>query len=326
MKSEGDGERLSRDLISVWHSFVHEVHKATVSLMYLLQGMELVRNRQPSSYQPSNQQSVTYPPSLSYIDLLLCPVGDSSYSYLNDLLKREGEAEQLAFKGWIEQVYFLWETRFRNELRNELKKGLEGSGVIRPETDPMGELGYIRNDLIHKKGIASKEETGRCKVLKWFKPGERIILGMHHVLDFLNQLGLMTTTPDHYHEGISTFWSLVSEKEKALLNKPTPELISLRTWTEEGLENSPQHVVAIVFENGVFLNIPIDHVPDSLSLQERIEFVNKTRIDESGNILFADGRVIDRESLYRKAVDTLLGKEPRANRLNVLGLEFRIRR
>ena len=37
--------------------------------------------------------------------------------------------------------------------------------------------------------IASEEETGKCKVLRWFKPGEPMILGMRHVFDFLNQLG-----------------------------------------------------------------------------------------------------------------------------------------
>ena len=327
MKSEGDGEELSRDLISLWHSLVHEVHKATVSLMYLLEGMEFVRNSQPSSrnrFPPNTQQSVTYPPSLSYIDILLCVSGHPPYSHLNESLEYEGEAEQLAFKGWVEQVYnSIWDSRFRNEL----KEGFEGPGAIRPETDLMGDLGYIRNDLVHKKGIASKKETGKCTVLKWFKPGDRIILGMRHVFDFLNQMGLMTTTPNLHREA-STFWLLTSDKEEALANKPTPELISLRTWTDEGSENDPpRHTASIVFENGIFLNIhiQIDHAPDSRSLREEVEFIGKARIDKRG-ILFPDGRVIDREGLYRKAVDALLGKGSKTNSAGVLGLEFKIRR
>ena len=39
-----------RRIGSLWHSFLYEVNKTTASLMYLLQGMESVRNSELSSY------------------------------------------------------------------------------------------------------------------------------------------------------------------------------------------------------------------------------------------------------------------------------------
>ena len=111
---------------------------------------------------------------------------------LNDFLARNGETEQLAFKGWVEQVYnCIWDSDHRNKLQDSL----EGCGIIPPEADPIGDFRRIRNDLIHKHGLASTKNSGKCKVLTWFKPGEPIILGMRHVFDFLNQMGMMSSSP-----------------------------------------------------------------------------------------------------------------------------------
>ena len=123
-------EKNKTDMGLLWHSFLYEVNKATASLMYLLQGMESVRNSELPLYNkmpPDQQQFAACFPKLSYVDV---PLSMSGIGFdPNEVLKREGEAEQLAFKGWVEQVYFLWESRFRNEL----KGSLEGPSIIRPE-------------------------------------------------------------------------------------------------------------------------------------------------------------------------------------------------
>ena len=74
--------------------------------MYLLQGMEVVRRGEllPYNKLPSIQkQYAACFPKLSYVDV---PLSLSGIPFdPNDVLRREGDAEQLAFKGWIEQVY-----------------------------------------------------------------------------------------------------------------------------------------------------------------------------------------------------------------------------
>ena len=172
-----------------WHSLIYDVNRATASLMYLLQGMEAVRSKELPPYDgfPSDLKysfpNYPKPPGIDVPLMLGGPAFDP-----HDVLDPEGEAEQLAFKGWVEEVYnHIWEAKYRNSFG----EGFEGDDLIRPEADAWGDLGYVRNDLIHNSGVASSKETGRCKLLKWFKPNDRIVLGMRHVLDFLNQVGFM---------------------------------------------------------------------------------------------------------------------------------------
>ena len=261
----------------LWHSFLYEVNKATASLMYLLQGMESVRNSELLPYNkmpPGQQQYAACFPKLSYVDV---PLSMSGIGFdLNEVLKREGEAEQLAFKGWVEQVYFLWESQFRNEM----KGSFSGPGTIRPEGDAIGDFRHIRNDLIHNNGVASEDASGKCTVLTWFKPGERIVLGMRHVFDFLNQMGFMTKMPGFLDDGPAAAWTLFPGMEEGLANGPVPRLVSLRTSMDKELDDgSSWHVVSVVFENGVFGNIPVQYADNGSSPRQRIEFFNKTVID-----------------------------------------------
>ena len=186
-------ERREQDPGSVFRSFIYEVNKATASLMYLLQGMESVRDSELPRYNqepPTSKPSFCNFPKLSGIGV--SPTLTGFDFDLNDFLARNGETEQLAFKGWVEQVYnCIWDSDHRNKLQDSL----EGCGIIPPEADPIGDFRRIRNDLIHKHGLASTKNSGKCKVLTWFKPGESIILGMRHVFDFLNQMGMMSSSP-----------------------------------------------------------------------------------------------------------------------------------
>ena len=316
-------EQRNTDIGLVWHSFSYEVNRATASLMYLLQGMESVRKSElpPSEGMPADyRQFATCFPKLPSLDVQLSLSGTGFD--LNDVLKSEGEAEQLAFKGWVEQVYFLWESRYRNEL----KDSLEGSGIIRPEGDAIGDFRLIRNDLIHNHGVASEEHSGKCTTLKWFEPCDRIVLGMRHVFDFLNQMGLMTTMTGFLNDGPVAAWTIFPDVETVLRSRPVPPIVSLRTsMVEEQEDGSSWHALHIVFDNGVFANIPLDYRNDGSSLPERIEFVRKTHIDLDGNLCFANGIVKDRMSVYSEAVDALVGKGPRIG-LPVPGPAYRIRK
>ena len=103
--------------------------------------------------------------------------------------------------------------------------------------------------------------------------------------------------------------------------------MSLRTAFDSPREDgSSWHIASVVFENGVFVNIPIEYVSNDRPLPERIEWINKARIDEDGNLRFPNGTVKDRQSLYREAVDALLNRGPKIEGIGVPGPAFRIRR
>ena len=317
----GEGKK---DMSLLWHSFLYDVYRATASLMYLLQGMESVRNSELDPYNrlPAEQkQYAACFPKTPYVSVPLCLSGVSFD--LNELLRREGEAEQLALKGWVEQIYnCIWESRYRNDL----KMMFEGTDIIRPQGDPIGDLRLIRNDLVHNGGVASADNTGKCKVLIWFNAGESMTLGMHHVLDFLNQMGFMSTMPGFLDDGATAGWTVFPGMEKDFANMPTPKLVSLRTSFAREQENgSTWHVISVVFENGVFVNVPVDYAPNGHPLRERIEWINETRIDEDGNVRFPNGDIKDRDALYREAVDTLLKKEPKSEGIGIPGPAFRFR-
>ena len=317
----GEGQQ-SKGLF--WHEFLYEINRATASLMYVLQGMESVRTTELEPYNsmnPEHHQFAASFPKLSYVDVPLCISGPGFD--LNDVLRREGDAEQLAYKGWVEQVYFLWDSRLRKVMRERL----EGPDIIPPEADPLGDFRLIRNDLIHNNGVASVKHSGRCKVLKWFKPGERIILEMRHVLDFLNQMGFMTKSPGFLSHGPNAGWTVFPGMDEDLANRSVPRLVSLRASMDQVPDDgSSWHVVSVVFENGVFVDLPVCYGNDGSTIQQRNDFFDKTSIGDDGNLRFANGLVEDRELLYQGAVKALFGKGPKLEGLGVPGPAFRIKR
>ena len=315
----------SNDISGLWHAFQYDLYQATASLLYLLQGMETVRAHELAHYNALSTVHKTYAacfPKVSYIPVTLSMSGPSFD--LDRILRHEGEAEQLAFKGWLEEVYnSIWEGKYRNYL----KKMFEGKDIIRPEGDPMGDLRHIRNDMVHNAAVASIGETGKCKVLTWFHPGDPMDLGMRHVLDFLNQMGFMTTHLGFLSHGPAAQWSLFPNMEEALRRAPTPRPVSLRmSFDSEREDGSTWHVASVVFENSIFVNVPIDYAANSMSLRERINYINETRIDQDGNLRFPNGEAKDRQILYEEAIDSLLQRGPKIEGLGVPGPAFRFRK
>ena len=313
------------EISGLWHAFQYDLYQETASLLYLLQGMEAVRARELAPYNALPAVQKTYAACFPKVSYLGVPLTVSGPSFdLNPVLQREGEAEQLAFKGWVEQVYnCVWDARYRNEF----KTMFEGQDIIRPEGDPIGDLRRIRNDLVHKGGVASAKETGKCKVLTWFQPGETMVLGMRHVLDFLNQMGFMTTFPGFLSHGPAAKWTLFTDMEEVLRSAPVPDLVSLRmSFDRELQDGSTQHVASVVFENGVFVSVPIEYAADHKTLRERIDWLNETCIDQDGNLRFPSGAVKDRQALYGEAIDALLNKGPKLEGVGVPGPAFRFRK
>ena len=324
-RARGFMDRGEFRVTEVMRSFTYDVHRATASLMFVLQGMEHVRNRELPKYDalpPVQQQDLVVSPTLPYLDLELWLSGAPFDP--RDVLRREGEAEQLAFKGWVEQVYnTIWDGRYRREL----KEFFGGPDVILPELDVLGDLRLLRNDLVHNHGVASAERTGKCVVLKWFEPGEPMILGMAHVFDFLNQMGMLSDFPVSNPEGAVSLWSKDSRSEDALRSGSVPHIVSLRVSTDRWFENgSSNHVVSVVFANGVYANVPVHYPAGGTSATERMELLYRTCLDSDGNLLSGNGQVVDRRLLYGQAIDVHFGKGQRIEGMGIPGPWVKFRR
>ncbi len=69
--------------------------------------------------------------------------------------------------------------------------------------DLWGDLNYLRNSIVHKHGIATSE-VARCKLIKWFSPGDLVILTPERMraiflalLTYRNELD-KEQYPEHY--------------------------------------------------------------------------------------------------------------------------------
>ena len=227
-------------------SLLYEVLQASSMLLFLLSSIATSRRRQ--YVQPGVAHPVNLPglPNLCISPSIINVPDD-------DLYGPSGAAAQIAYKGWIAEMYGLWEHRYRLELEASL-----GKDAIPPEMDALGDLREIRNDLLHS-GTASAARCRKCSTLKWFKPGERMVFDTRHVLDFLNQIGVLSLRSAHGDSG-SCLLETYRDRNELLSWSPTPRLVSVRTHNDGKEADPPYKPVTVVFDNGVFANVPFQLV------------------------------------------------------------------
>lgn len=273
--------------------FLYAVTEVTAALFYLLQGVEIASCLYlESSEEQGSQQGYITGPVLSHLRTF--PAVSTTGP---DMLGTNGEAVQLAFRGWVVDIYGKWE-----KSRSETRKLLGDKG-IRPEVDCMGDFRHIRHDLIHN-GSATNEHSGKCKVLKWFKPGERMILTTDHIFDFLNQMGLITL-PLRMNgptgERIVSWMLLPDAARPTSLEEEHIRLVSIRMDVDtDGEQGSRRYMLSCVFSDGIFGPGPVE-VP-----VEPGQYLTGY-VDNGGNIAFPGGQVIAAGKLYDACYGYLSG-------------------
>ena len=283
--------------------FFYDVTKATVALFYLLQGMEIASHAYESSpCEKCRPQPTVEGPRLTHLKTFPAVTTTGL-----DMMGPSGEACQLAYKGWVADIYDKWEKSRTKTLR------LLGDEGIRPKVDCMGDFRHIRHDLIHS-GSATKEHTGKCKVLRWFESGQQMILTTDHVFDFLNQMNLITlpiqfTVPAGQR---IVSWMLVSDADKPTsLKGEQIRLVSARMDADaDGPGGSRRYMVSCAFSDGVFgqgeVEVPL----------EPKQFLGGY-IDQDGNITFPGGQILSAGELYDACYGYL--KDDRKSGPGILG-------
>jgi hypothetical protein len=85
-------------------------------------------------------------------------------------LEKDGFNTIRAAEAAIVFVYHIWDEKYRNNLTDA-----DGQRIDRFNSDIMGDLRLLRNPIIHNKGVAQNDIV-KCKIIKKFAPGDRIIL------------------------------------------------------------------------------------------------------------------------------------------------------
>jgi hypothetical protein len=91
-------------------------------------------------------------------------------------------AENATFVGnmALVMIYSYWEDHFRAQIATA--KGVTKDAL---KSDVMGDIRWLRQSIIHHRGIATGE-IGNCKVLTWFAKGDAIFLNEQMFLQMIS--------------------------------------------------------------------------------------------------------------------------------------------
>ncbi|MFL6091092.1 MAG: hypothetical protein ACJ71Z_13240 [Aeromicrobium sp.] len=110
--------------------------------------------------------------------------GGIQLSKILELTERDGDASVVLGQQWLVAFYQDWEDDLRPRLASAL-----GIPTNRIDEPVFGDLRLMRHDIIHKGGIATPRNTGRCRVLHWFSAGERIRVRDEHFRELQEAVG-----------------------------------------------------------------------------------------------------------------------------------------
>lgn len=299
-ESVADG--LEKEWFRLWTAFQHDVNVATNSLLHLLNAVhtthETERQRLAHAMSTPGGDLRTvedigstvpaYPRSRAYPVLAGEP-----------LFRRTapgGPMEQFVFKGWVSEVWDMWESHYRTQLTDAARPL---PGAIRPRQSVLGDLRHIRNNLLHH-GIAKRREAASCKILRWFKEGEQMQIRMRHVFDFLNQMGWLHEGSVFLEErGVLSVWRIDRTPDP---DEPQPALISVRPLVDlEHQDPCFRYGASTVFANGVFGGNPmgLEHHETEAQANERARKWMKMTVNEHGDLYVPGLGGVPAAKLYR---------------------------
>ena len=300
---------LEREWFRLWRTFQHDVHIATNSLLYMLEAIHSIHLAERQRLIPTMTESGGALETLEDVvraggDVYSIPVYPKLRAFPSlvrePLFRRsapDGRMEQLAFKGWIAEVFDLWESVYRTQLKHEIR---ELRDAIRPRQQVLGDLRHIRNNLLHN-GTAKRGEAANCEILRWFTVGERMQMRLLHVFDFLNQMGWLNEDSLNFiaERGTASIWHIDRTGEP---EEPPPALISVRPAVNpEQQDPRYRYEASIVFENGLFGRTPMGPEKEETEAQakERTCKWMKMTVNEDGDLHVPGLGTVSAAELYR---------------------------
>ena len=196
-----------------------------------------------------------------------------------------GPMMQTALIGWIASTYALWEVTYRTRMKKYLDK--LDIDAIRPEQQVLGDLRLIRNNLLHSE-TAQNDMVGKCKILKWFQPKQKMVLEFSHVLDFLNQMGWLggiSVRPFTDESLNSGAWLFV--EELVIRGGSERKIVSVRPVLISDDPGNVRHLMTVVFNDGVCGSVRcnVSGDQDNVLSEEQIDrYWMSIKINDDGGI------------------------------------------
>ena len=297
-------EEIDAIFLSSWQNFLTQTSEATNSLIYLLEGLEFVRHSR------SDEERAMHGSNLSVLNVVPHVAHLGPYDREGEL-GLGGRVAQLAFKGWVGEVYGFWEDHTRKKPRI-LAEERGQTGWINLENDIMGDLGYIRQDLLHNNSVASEANVGRCRVLRWFQPGDKMAMNLSYVLEFLHRMGLWRVNSAIVFGNHSKIANLtIPPRKVATIRKAARRrVVSFVTEVQQHPEGRAFGVVInVLFEDGIAGILLVEHSSEEEARIFNEEF-NGTPMDEMGRVVLSDGMVYDIAAEYPNVAERCIGGDP----------------
>ena len=236
-RNDGDQREPVLDFMTLAMESIHK-------LFYLLEGVETTYLRHLSDgveggFRHAHGPSRLVVAPMSSIDGRRCS-DDEEYGL-------EGRLAQLAYVGWVAEVAGHWEKQRKKYSGWESGK----SGV---KADLMGDFVWMRNDLLHNGGVATEENTGRCKTLKWFSTGDRMIFRLDHVLEFWHHYGAWPRGSASTVKNRSIYWVVREQTRNDLSRRMAfaPKAASFVVRKENHhVSGKPSLLLSVIYEDGI---------------------------------------------------------------------------
>ena len=277
----GRGTKLSHP--DSYSGFVHTVNERTSELFYLLEAAESLEwqfEHEARGLQPDATRFAPQRLSVSVTTEI------SDHTALNEL-GAEGRFVQLAYCGWVAAIDGAWEKIRKKPPYDKRDKGLRHG----QQADLFGDLRKVRNDLLKNGGVASRHNCGRCRVLRWFNPGETMRFGPDHVLEFLHHLGdymRQYRLAEPSTGDVRTTWHLLGRRPRG---NPL-RVISFRPFVSEIVDSEPAEYAlgaSVLFADGIAGGIVFEVSTDRASLLPRFHEMSGLEIDDVQTKMGAEG-------------------------------------
>ena len=289
----------------LWMAFEHEANVATNTLLHQLAAVHeyhlaerrrLAGTSQAQAHTDGDQDSgrsfggaggAVYPALRGFPAVSGPPLVERSAP--------DGPMEQTLFKAWVADVYDLWESRYRTQLKHEIR---HLDGAIRPRQDVLGDLRHIRNNLLHS-GIARSGEAADCEVLQWFETGDRVEVRVGHVLDFMNQMGWLYEGSAVFGEAWDSSGWCIDREDHGV--QAVPRLVSVRPAMNAEQEDPRYRFEAsVAFEDGVFGRTPMGPAVEEpeARAKERARKWMEMRVAKGGDLEVPGLGTVAAEALY----------------------------
>jgi hypothetical protein len=175
----------------VFQEFVDVLTALAGAHAFTLHGIELSRG-----YWEEALATVQPPTTADSTVFVAHPPGESApamtYSKwrlgdLPGLLRGDGPVLATVSRQWVVSVYAEWEEHYRPRITKAI-------GLDEPlKLPPFGDLRLFRHDIVHNRGIASSDNSGKAEVFThWFRPGDVMTFDTGKVAEFMAAVQIAT--------------------------------------------------------------------------------------------------------------------------------------